>query len=162
MFLYLSHHRRGGRVIAPSRFQWSCKGIFFDDILTSSESIFFSVKKDDLTKDIYVYIQRPCKDSFIKPICLMFVKSMNDARGLDDLRNVQVIEFEKIFTHNKIFIFDCEIVMIGSFNVAEESLHADGNYEFGMVVKSPKSANSYCEWWTDRNVIINSYTACLS
>ena len=92
----------------------------------------------------------------------MFVKSMNDARGLDDLRNVQVIEFEKIFTHNKIFIFDCETVVIGSFNVAEESLHADGNYEFGMVVKSPKFASSYCEWWTDRNVTINGCTACLS
>ena len=102
----------------------------------------------------------PCKDSLIKPICLMFVKSLNDARGLDDLRNVEVFEFEDIFTHNKIFIFDCEIVVIGSFNVAEESMHADGNYELGMVAKSPKFATSYCEWWMDRNVTIKGCTAC--
>ena len=102
----------------------------------------------------------PCKDSFLKPICLMFVKSMNDARLLNDLKNVQVIEFQKIFTHNKIFIFDCEIVVMGSFNVAEESMHADGDYEFGMVVKSPKFAMNYCQWWTDMNVTIKGCKAC--
>ena len=91
----------------------------------------------------------------------MFVKSMNDARGLGDLRNVEVFEFEGIFTHNKIFIFDCEIVVIGSFNVAEESMNADGNSEFGMVAKIPKFASSYCKWWMDKNVTIKGCTACL-